>query len=71
MTETNVRWVELEGKIRDTKPPPKINAEDVPFELPIGWAWARLPELVAYEKHAIKRGPFGSAIKKAYFVPTP
>ena len=39
------------------------------FELPLGWAWSCLQEVVKKEKHAIKRGPFGSAIKKAYFVP--
>ena len=38
------------------------------FELPKGWAWSCLQEVVTEDKHAIKRGPFGSAIKKAYFV---
>ncbi len=29
-----------------------------------------LPQLVKKDKHSIKRGPFGSALKKSFFVPT-
>lgn len=38
-------------------------------ELPKGWNnIAYLPEIVLREKNAIKRGPFGSALKKSFFV---
>jgi type I restriction enzyme S subunit len=37
--------------------------------LPHGWEWARLIEVVVTSKSAIKRGPFGSAIRKEFFVP--
>ena len=39
-------------------------------ELPSGWAHFTLNELAADKPNAIRRGPFGSAIKKAYFVPS-
>ena len=39
-------------------------------ELPTGWAYFTLGELAADKHNAIRRGPFGSAIKKAYFVPS-
>ena len=57
-----------EKKIKQQKPLPKLNTEDVDFILPSGWAIAYIPEVVAYDKYAIKRGPFGSSLKKAYFV---
>lgn len=37
-------------------------------ELPEGWAYAFLPDIVKNEKFAIKRGPFGSHLKKEFFV---
>ena len=38
-------------------------------EIPPGWSWTKLQEIVKPEKNSIKRGPFGSSIIKAYFVP--
>lgn len=38
-------------------------------ELPRGWAYATLDYLVGSDRNSIKRGPFGSTIKKAFFVP--
>ncbi|WP_434951844.1 restriction endonuclease subunit S [Shewanella sp. HL-SH4] len=57
-----------EGKLKKQKPLPKLKIDEVDFNLPVGWAIAYIPEVVAYDKYAIKRGPFGSALKKAYFV---
>jgi type I restriction enzyme, S subunit len=37
-------------------------------ELPFGWRWTRLPEITRPVPYAIKRGPFGSAIRKDMFV---
>ncbi|RJP62723.1 MAG: hypothetical protein C4539_17200 [Ignavibacteriales bacterium] len=34
------------------------------------WALVRFIDLIKYEEDAIKRGPFGSAIKKSFFVPS-
>ncbi|OUS69508.1 hypothetical protein B5G52_16555 [Pseudoalteromonas sp. A601] len=38
------------------------------IDLPEGWCLAYIPQIIAHEDYAIKRGPFGSALKKAYFV---
>ena len=38
--------------------------EDIPFEIPKSWVWVRLGSLAQY-----KKGPFGSSITKAMFVP--
>ena len=38
--------------------------ENVPFEIPDSWEWVRLDELAQY-----KKGPFGSSLTKAMFVP--
>lgn len=48
-------------------PPPDTN--DLP-ELPEGWTYLTLDFLVPGARNAIRRGPFGSAIKKALFVPS-
>ena len=42
----------------------KCIEDEIPFELPDGWTWARLGALAHY-----KKGPFGSSITKAMFVP--
>jgi len=39
-------------------------------ELPPGWRWTRLVEITRPVPNALKRGPFGSAIRKDMFVPT-
>jgi type I restriction enzyme S subunit len=36
-----------EGKIKKDKPLAEITEEEKPFELPVGWEWARLSELIA------------------------
>ncbi len=58
-----------EGKIKKQKPLPSITENEIPYELPLGWEWVYLPDITAFENNAIKRGPFGSAIRKEYFVP--
>ena len=41
-----------------------ISDEEKPFEIPEGWVWCRLGEIGEY-----KKGPFGSNLTKAMFVP--
>jgi len=41
-----------------------ISEEEIPFEIPQGWAWIRWGELGEY-----KKGPFGSSLTKSIFVP--
>ena len=57
-----------ERKIRKEKSPPPISEEEMPFEVPKGWVWVRLIDLIALEKNAMKRGPFGGSLKKEIFV---
>ena len=42
----------------------KCIEDEIPFDLPDGWEWVRLVCLAQY-----KKGPFGSSITKAMFVP--
>lgn len=37
-------------------------------ELPIGWKWVLITDLVGKNKHALKAGPFGSSLKKEFYV---
>ncbi len=41
-----------------------VKEEDRPYEVPENWVWTRLDNVAEY-----KKGPFGSAITKAMFVP--
>ncbi|NMG83184.1 MAG: hypothetical protein GIS02_03130, partial [Methanosarcinales archaeon] len=65
-----------EGK-KPTRPKKPIKSEPISEEeletlkqTPKGWTISRFIDLIKYEKNAIKRGPFGSAIKKSFFVPS-
>ena len=40
-----------------------------PVTNPMGWEERHLPDLVSKRKYALKRGPFGGALKKEIFVP--
>jgi len=48
-----------EGKIKQSKPLPDIKADEVPHDLPKGWEWSRLGEIVqvingrAYKQHEL------------------
>jgi len=57
-----------EKKIRKEKPLPEIGKEEIPFELPEGWVWCRWIDLLHHSKYSMKRGPFGSSLRKADFV---
>ncbi|GKH38681.1 restriction endonuclease subunit S [Bacteroides uniformis] len=57
-----------EGKIKKSKKSTKASDtphyENVPFEVPSSWVWCTLGDLAFY-----KKGPFGSSLTKAMFVP--
>ncbi len=58
-----------EGKIKGSKKSAKASdtphyQQDVPFEVPDNWVWCKLDDLAFY-----KKGPFGSSLTKAMFVP--
>jgi type I restriction enzyme, S subunit len=42
---------------------------EIKNKLPTGWVYAGLEDISDVDRHSIKRGPFGSALKKEFFVP--
>ena len=38
-------------------------------ELPDGWKWVNIEYLIENRKSSIKAGPFGSSLKKEFYVP--
>ena len=40
------------------------------MELPDGWEWTSFEELAERIPNALKAGPFGSALKKSFYVPS-
>jgi restriction endonuclease S subunit len=57
-----------EKKIRTEKPLPKLAREEVPYELPKSWEWVRFDNIKQNKLSALKAGPFGSSLKKEYYV---
>lgn len=53
-----------DGKIKKEKPLPEITEDEIPYKIPSSWKWVRFGEFGSY-----KKGPFGSALTKAIFVP--
>ena len=45
------------GQIKRDKPLPPITEEEKPFELPVGWEWARFPELGQFGRGKSKHRP--------------
>ena len=56
-SDDNCYHENIDGKVTDI-------TDEIPFDLPDGWVWCRLENLASY-----KKGPFGSSITKAMFVP--
>lgn len=54
-----------EGKINKERKLSPISDDEIPFELPDKWQWARFSELM----HGISTGPFGSMLHKEDYVP--
>lgn len=53
-----------EKRIRQDKPLPPINAEEIPFEIPSNWTWCRLGEIA----NSMSTGPFGTMLHKSDYV---
>lgn len=47
-----------------------IKNDEVPFEIYTNWEWCHFQDLLALERYSMKRGPFGSSIRKGDFVKT-
>jgi type I restriction enzyme S subunit len=58
------------SKPKAPKTLPPLTAEELVElpELPEGWAWCKWENILDYDDGAFKRGPFGSALKKEFFV---
>lgn len=57
-----------EKKIRNLKPLLPIETGEIPYELPSGWLWTRLGNLVVSYQDDIVDGPFGSNLKASEYV---
>ncbi|RJX21176.1 MAG: hypothetical protein C4575_04600 [Desulforudis sp.] len=82
LVERRQKWEEAElakmkakGKLpkddkwkKKYKEPPKVDASNLP-DLPTGWVWTNFEQLAEDIPNALKAGPFGSALKKSFYVP--
>lgn len=55
-------------KIKKQKDLPYLDQSELPFEIPYNWQWLRWVDLLGLVEYPMKRGPFGSALKKDFFV---
>lgn len=67
--ETDKKRLIKEGKIKKLKKFSPIKDDEIPYELPKEWEWVRINQIVELDDNSIRRGPFGSAIRKDMFVP--
>lgn len=58
------RKKKVKGKKKEL---PVLDTSELP-ELPAGWGYFTLNDIATNKKNSIKRGPFGSSIKKEFFV---
>ncbi len=56
-----------EGKIKKEKF--IVDNEIPPYIIPSSWSWIYWKDILSFEQYSMKRGPFGSALKKDFFVP--
>lgn len=54
-------------KLKELTPFTKVELNEFP-ELPALWEWAKIDKLTEYSPYAIKAGPFGSSLKKEFYV---
>jgi Restriction endonuclease S subunits len=54
---------------KQSQPKIPFPIDDLP-QLPHGWCWTSIEQLTDGSKYSLKAGPFGSALKKEYYVPT-
>jgi len=57
-----------EKKMKKQKELPPLDKSDLPFEIPGTWQWLRWVDLLGLVEYPMKRGPFGSALRKDFFV---
>ncbi len=57
-----------EKKLKKEKELPPITEDEIPFEIPENWALTNIENVAANKKNALKAGPFGSSLKKEFYV---
>ena len=60
-----LKWA-FEGKLTSVRTGRDLSQKD--GELPEGWKWAKITDIVENNKHSLKAGPFGSSLKKEFYV---
>jgi type I restriction enzyme S subunit len=55
-------------KAKYVEPAPPDTSSNTSPDLSKGWAWSGFEQLVGSEPNAMKAGPFGSALKKSFYV---
>lgn len=60
-----------EGKIKKQKPLPPISDEEKPFELPEGWVWAKVGDILALKNGYAFKSDFYVSSESKYVLTTP
>ncbi len=60
-----LKWA-FEGKLTSVRTGRDLSQKD--GELSEGWKWAKITDIVENNKHSLKAGPFGSSLKKEFYV---
>jgi type I restriction enzyme S subunit len=67
LVERRRKW-EKQHPAKKYKEPAEPDTSNLP-ELPKGWGWANIEQLSEAIPNAIKAGPFGSSLKKSFYIP--
>ncbi|MHC3771217.1 restriction endonuclease subunit S [Pantoea agglomerans] len=60
-----------EGKIKKQKPLPPMSDDDIPFELPKGWMWARVGDILSLKNGYAFKSNFFVEFRSKYILTTP
>lgn len=60
-----------DGKIKKQKPLPPVSDEEKPFELPQGWMWARVGDVLSLKNGYAFKSTYFIDVKKQYILTTP
>src|SRR5690606_27518592 len=66
--QINVRSELIKNKQLKNKSYDSIHDKEKDIIIPEEWLWMRWNDILHFSNHSMKRGPFGSALKKEFFV---
>lgn len=66
--QTEKQHLIKEGKIKKGKPLPEITEDEIPFDIPEGWKWVRLKDIVSVLGDGIHGTPIYDESGKYYFI---